>query len=51
MEISVQPPELIEALAERVAALVVDLEKTRLALRKAQAGIIDLEIRLAEAER
>lgn len=43
MEISVQSQELIESLSERIGVLTVELETTRLALKKAQNAIIELE--------
>jgi energy-coupling factor transporter transmembrane protein EcfT len=45
MEISVQSSELIEALSSRVASLVVELETTTIALRKAQEAISAMEQR------
>lgn len=43
MEISVQSAELIEALSKRLGETIIELETTRLALKQAQEGIMNLE--------
>lgn len=48
MEISVQSSELIEALSGKITSLTVELETTRIALKKAQDAIADLEGQLAD---
>ena len=43
MEISVQSTELIDALSAKITSLTLELETTRIALRKAQDAIVELE--------
>jgi hypothetical protein len=49
MEISVQSNEIIEVLSKRLGEMVVELETTRLALKKSQEGILSLEKQIIHA--
>ena len=49
MEISVQTNEIIEAISKRLGDMTVELETTRLALRKAQDAILSLEKQIVHA--
>lgn len=49
MEISVQSNELIEALSNRLGEMTIEIETTRLALKKAQEAIIAMENEITHA--
>ena len=50
MIVDVNSDELIQALSNRIAEMVVDLETTRLALVKSQQAIVRLETDIRDLE-
>jgi polyhydroxyalkanoate synthesis regulator phasin len=50
MIVDVSSDELIQALSNRIAEMVVDLETTRLALVKSQQAIVRLETDIRDLE-